>query len=258
LDYFSGYDPDLKPFSPILSSETTISGSVVTPVMAPDHTLREDAVIGLLRGAVDSVLVEQLQCSLRWGGELLNLYLEECIEAARRGCHVRILLDSRYVNGNDGKEDNIDTVNYINTLAYAEELDNLEARLIYLGNLSKLHNKGVVVDSRTVLVSSINWGPGAVLHNREVGLIVENAEIAAYFTRVFEFDWKMGPVSNGDGNRDEDEADQKDRGGENSPGFCFPMVLLAAAIALLLREKEAGKPGEKLQINRKEFRIKDR
>jgi len=192
--------PSVRPYFPVFPAGTLRGDFMITPVIGPEHTLRNDSVIGLLRSAGESVLVEQLQCPLNWGHDLPNLYLKECIHAARRGCEVRILLDSRYVSEDDGKDDNLDTVRYINEQALAENLSSLKARLIYLGNLSKLHNKGVIVDSRAVLVSSINWGPGAVLHNREVGLIIENEEVAAYYTGVFESDWEMRPVTGGSGN----------------------------------------------------------
>lgn len=60
-----------------------------------------------------------------------------------------------------------------------------------LKGLAKLHNKGVIVDGELTLVSSINWGQGAVFRNREAGVIIHSPEVADYFTRVFLRDWDL-------------------------------------------------------------------
>jgi len=52
-----------------------------------------------------------------------------------------------------------------------------------------VHNKGFVVDSRTVIVSSQNFSPAGVQQNRDAGVIMESAEIAAYFEAIFLSDW---------------------------------------------------------------------
>lgn len=55
---------------------------------------------------------------------------------------------------------------------------------------SKIHNKGIVRDGAEVLVSSQNWSGDGFLRNRDAGLIIEDREIAQYFARVFDEDWK--------------------------------------------------------------------
>ena len=102
---------------------------------------------------------------------------------------MKIILDSRYVNTADNKQDNAETMNYINEIALTRRLDNLQARLAALTYLSKVHNKGVIVDGEYTLISSINWGRGAALLNREAGVIVRNKAVAEYYTEVFLDDW---------------------------------------------------------------------
>src|SRR6201999_3848708 len=53
-----------------------------------------------------------------------------------------------------------------------------------------VHNKGFVVDGKTVVVSSQNFSPAGIETNRDAGLIIESTEIAAYFSAIFEDDWK--------------------------------------------------------------------
>jgi phosphatidylserine/phosphatidylglycerophosphate/cardiolipin synthase-like enzyme len=54
---------------------------------------------------------------------------------------------------------------------------------------NKVHNKGIVVDSAVVMVSSQNWSADGTLRNRDAGLIIHNAEAAAYFESIFLHDW---------------------------------------------------------------------
>ena len=53
----------------------------------------------------------------------------------------------------------------------------------------KVHNKGIVVDSHVVMVSSQNWSADGTLRNRDAGLIIFNPEAAAYFEEIFLHDW---------------------------------------------------------------------
>jgi phosphatidylserine/phosphatidylglycerophosphate/cardiolipin synthase-like enzyme len=52
-----------------------------------------------------------------------------------------------------------------------------------------IHNKGIIVDSSVVLVSSANWSGDGVLWNRDAGLIIHDAEVARYYEQVFLDDW---------------------------------------------------------------------
>ena len=54
---------------------------------------------------------------------------------------------------------------------------------------SNIHNKGIVVDGKRVLVSSTNWSGDGVLRNRDAGLIIDDREVAEYYERVFLDDW---------------------------------------------------------------------
>ena len=52
-----------------------------------------------------------------------------------------------------------------------------------------VHNKGIVVDSQIVVVSSQNWSSLGTGDNRDAGLIIYNAEAARYFEEIFLHDW---------------------------------------------------------------------
>jgi cardiolipin synthase len=207
----AGFVPDTSNPSgdyvaPFTSKEVT-GTFTVTPVFAPDSTfLKETAILGMIRGAQKELFVEQLYIHKHWGPSSTgtpetdpNIYLEEVMDAARRGVQVRVVLDSAFLNPNDSR-DNQYTVQYINDIAAAENLD-MNAKLINLTalNLAKVHNKGIIADNK-VLVSSINWSENSPTNNREAGVIVENEDIAQFYKQVFWWDYSDGKsIKNPDG-----------------------------------------------------------
>lgn len=56
---------------------------------------------------------------------------------------------------------------------------------------SPIHNKAIIADGERVLVSSQNWSGDGFLWNRDAGIIIDDEEIAQYFERVFDFDWRV-------------------------------------------------------------------
>ena len=175
-----------KEFSPL-----RFEGAKVTPVLAPDTSY---LIPDLLRSATSGIDIEQAYISNESGG-VPNRYLAEAINASRRGVHVRVLLDSYWFN-TEGEDDNDEMMAYINQVAESERLP-LEARCAELdrNEIEKIHNKGVIVDRKKVLVSSINWNYNSPTFNREVGVIIEQAEAARYYTAVFEDDWGQSTSS---------------------------------------------------------------
>jgi phosphatidylserine/phosphatidylglycerophosphate/cardiolipin synthase-like enzyme len=166
------------------------SGATVIPVISPDTSrLVED----LISQASESIDIEQAYITNQSDGTF-NPFLARAIEAAGNGVRVRILLDSYYYN-TEGEEDNDELVSVLNTLARRDGIP-LEARCADLArnNIEKIHNKGVIVDRRRVLVSSINWNTNSPTFNREAGVIIDHPDVGEYYSRVFEDDWEAGDV----------------------------------------------------------------
>ncbi|EHQ35263.1 phospholipase D-like domain-containing protein [Methanoplanus limicola] len=176
--YYGGYNSVFTP--------QRFDGVTVTPVISPDTSY---LIQDMISGAEESVDIEQAYIKNWSSGE--NPYLEEAIDAARRGASVRIILDSYYYNV-DGDDDNDEMAAYINSVADAESL-NLQARLARTGSGMpvKVHNKGVIVDSEKVLISSVNWNENSPQMNREAGIIAEGSGIAGYYGDVFSHDWEF-------------------------------------------------------------------
>ncbi|UCG69783.1 MAG: lamin tail domain-containing protein [Thermoplasmata archaeon] len=188
-------------YDPILSSMTFTGEFKVSPVISPDTSLLEsEGILDMINSAVDSIYIEQLEIQLSWDDkeeEYENLYLEAAIEAAeQRNVDVKILLSSKYAFPDDIDLDNYDTFIYINEYALNHNItEYLEARLVDYDRLglSKMHNKGMIVDGKKTLISSINWKRNSVAQNREAGVIIESEDVAVYFTELFLWDWNEPP-----------------------------------------------------------------
>jgi Phosphatidylserine/phosphatidylglycerophosphate/cardiolipin synthases and related enzymes len=161
------------------------TGVTVTTVLAPDTSTLIQDLIGEAEKSVD---IEQAYIKNYSRGRP-NPYLQEAIEAARRGVVVRVLLDSSWFNINE-PDDNDEMAAYINEVGRTEGIP-LSARCADLSrnNLDKIHNKGVIVDGNRVLISSINWNEQSPSFNREAGVILEHEGVGAYYQNVFNDDW---------------------------------------------------------------------
>ncbi|MBN2733849.1 MAG: phospholipase [Methanomicrobiaceae archaeon] len=163
----------------------TFTGVSVTPVVSPDTScLIED----MISSAEYSVDIEQAYIKNWSSGE--NPYLNAAISAAERGADVRILLDSYWYN-TEGEDDNDEMADYINAVAQSKNLS-LRAGLADLNSLGveKIHNKAVITDGKSVLISSVNWNENSPCYNREAGVILSGGGVAAYYSDVFEYDWE--------------------------------------------------------------------
>jgi len=165
------------------------AGATVRPVIAPDTSSQ---ITDLIDSAERSIEIEQAYIT-NDSVSSLNPYLSAAINASRRGVHVRVLLDSYWFNIEDEK-DNDEMVDLINRIGISEHIP-LEARCADLAliGVEKIHNKGVIVDDKRVLVSSINWNSVSPNFNREAGVIIDHPGVAGYFLAVFEDDWNLSP-----------------------------------------------------------------
>ena len=150
-------------------------------LVAPDNA--EGAVVDLLRGADDSIWIEQAGV-----GGVNQPFVRESLAAARRGVTVRLLLGSEWYN----REDNRAIADRLNAIADREGLD-LDARLVDPnGRFEYLHAKGAVVDGEHVLLGSLNWNNNSARNNREVALVLTGEAVGDYYGGVVRADWRGG------------------------------------------------------------------
>lgn len=154
----------------------------VTLIEAPDNA--ENEILNLLADAKKEILVQQAYIEKEWNNGL-NPFLKELIKKNESGVAVKLILDGTYETN---RERNGEIINFLKSKG-------IEAKY---GKIC-IHNKGVIVDGKKVLISSINWGENSVRRNREIGVIVENDEIAEYFRSIFYYDWNYEEKEKGKG-----------------------------------------------------------
>jgi cardiolipin synthase len=188
-----------NPSPPSASSLAARSGRLV---IGPDATLDPDGPLGLFTTARERLAIQGFYLDEAWGN-ISNPFLEAAFQAAHRGVDVRILLDGSWWSaGEAGSND--DVLAGVNRRARAEGVP-LEVRLLEpRGPIERLHNKGAIADGRVVLVSSMNWALGSATENREIGVILEDPEVARRFEFAFGADWEGRATSGADAWRIDD------------------------------------------------------
>ncbi|MHA1218088.1 MAG: phospholipase D-like domain-containing protein [Candidatus Heimdallarchaeaceae archaeon] len=149
---------------PFNETTTFVEYAEVTPIFSPDNSF--ELLSNLIQSATTSIDLElqyiKFDCDL----------LYDVIDAALRGVSIRVLIPEP-----DSSTGNV-----------TETLINSGVQVKFFKGMYD-HNKYVSVDGETVQVSSINWSNNSIENNREAGAIVKNANVAAYFKTVFNFDW---------------------------------------------------------------------
>src|SRR6266852_868495 len=156
----------------------------VQPVLSPDNYMQ--VIPDFLKAAKSSVLIEQQYIH---SADPPVAQLLQAIADARKDkpkFDVRIMLGKIFSNKDLAKE----KVNLANIAAKYGLKISVNIRYVDTTRLVHCHNKLIIVDGETVLVSSQNWSKAAVTENREAGLLFKHAGVASYFTDIFEVDWK--------------------------------------------------------------------
>ncbi|MBN2603085.1 MAG: lamin tail domain-containing protein, partial [Candidatus Thermoplasmatota archaeon] len=169
-------------YNPIYESQIITGNFSFFPVLSPDNSL--EAICNLIDSAKETILIEQLYIYKQWEDEL-NPFIEKLKDKAGQGVDIKVIM-----NYNPCYED---TNNNCNITKKDLEEHGIHVKFIYTNwtYFSNVHNKGVIVDNKSVLISSINWNYNSVMSNREVGIIIENNDVAKYYASVFFYDWNL-------------------------------------------------------------------
>ncbi|MFL5814316.1 MAG: phospholipase D-like domain-containing protein, partial [Bdellovibrionia bacterium] len=199
-------------------------GQIIT---SPDTSLK--GIIGLIQSARKTLDIEQMSFNMNWvtssngdpNAKGMSPIAQAIADAAHRGVRVRILLNDEFAfigganhGGTDGSDGtgaepdnamnlsgkttpNRRTVQAFMQLAAAEHLP-IEARIANLKamGVAYIHNKGVIVDGKITLISSINWTQNSITNNRETAVALKSPQIAAYFGQAFNQDWNRSAARN--------------------------------------------------------------
>jgi len=163
-------------------SEVFYGNFSVKPVFSPDTSFIE--IYNLLNSAEKTIYIEQLYIYKYWDKEL-NPFLEVLSKKAKNGVDVRVIMNYNPVYDSTNQKTN-QTKNYL-------EKNNVKVKFIYTNwsVFTNIHNKGAIIDNKSVLVSSINWNKNSFMNNREAGIIIENKNVSSYYSSVFFYDWNL-------------------------------------------------------------------
>lgn len=178
----------------IMPQSSSIIGNLSTPItgqfdatllVCPDNCINE--LVQMLDSADDEILLSlqylDMDWSYGWGENPIVAALED---AAERNVKIRIIFNGAYLD-----EDIQKVVDQMNEDWNATQGYDTNAIVMSAGDgVTKLHNKGAIVDKEAVLVSSINWGDSALVRNREMGLLISNNDVASVYIDSWNEDWQ--------------------------------------------------------------------
>jgi hypothetical protein len=178
----SGAPPPLPPtqtndFKRFFKPKKFTERTRITPVLTPDKGVYTGAVKELIESAKHTLCLQYQYIYLAKTTEDTPrpfLDLLDTVIARQKVLHVRIILS-------EWEE--------VHWQEWFEPLlkRGLDARGVRIQ--PNVHNKGILVDGKKVLVSSQNWSTDGTLFNRDAGVIIESEAVAGYFQKIFEHDW---------------------------------------------------------------------
>lgn len=149
-----------------------ITGRIkVQPLLTPDNYV--DCILPLIQSAEQKFYMQTqyIHPSDAGTAEKLSKLIEAVKERIDAGVDVRLIMSE------------------FETIEWLELLQGAGIDLSHVRIQPHVHNKGIIVDSKVVVVSSQNWSGAGVSDNRDAGLIIYSEEAAKYWEKVFIHDW---------------------------------------------------------------------
>ena len=193
-EWFDGDAGSFEPSRPIYLSGAlrpyrSTQTCTVRLQVSPDVSIQTPFLVPLIESS-RSIMFEQFQSDIywnaRWSSEsTANPLLTAIIDALRNGGESRGIMDSSWFN----LDRNNATVISLSSLVVSEGLDGSFLLMDERSPITILHNKGLILDGRTAIVSSNNWVYSSFARNRELAAILESEEVTSYFADAFDMDW---------------------------------------------------------------------
>lgn len=176
---------------PLVPSKTFKLGTAVQiePILSPDNYMKR--ISEWLKTAKKSIYIEEqyIRTAQTDIGTLLQA-IADTVDA--NGIEVRIVLAQPFSCGSDKCKKAFDKAKAeMQALGKDYGLKiGTNVRILNPNQFVHCHNKLIVVDQQSVLISSQNWSDSAVSKNREAGLILHSPALAAYYADIFNTDWE--------------------------------------------------------------------
>ena len=134
----------------------------------------EQAVIGLLDGAKESIVISMYNINLTDNKkDPVKFLVRDLLEALQRGVEVTLNLNTRALQGQDKKG-----IEKLIGSPIFEELKKAGCKIHLMSPYRRLHDKLIIVDSRYVVEGSTNWSTSALKTNLESATLIDSPELA--------------------------------------------------------------------------------
>jgi phosphatidylserine/phosphatidylglycerophosphate/cardiolipin synthase-like enzyme len=166
--------PEFRQFFPVAIVTGTIK---IAPLLTPDPGVYAGAVKDLIASATQTLYMQfQYIEPPKVGDPTAQPFIDlinAVVDRQAHGVDVKIIMSE------------------FEKVGYLEQLRTMGLDVVSSVKIQKnVHNKGIVVDGATVLVSSQNWSADGTLRNRDAGVIIYHQDAAQYFQQVFLHDWE--------------------------------------------------------------------
>ena len=180
VQVWTGFPEEIPPLGDIMPpARFEVDGnSIAVPILSPQNYFEE--VLAAIEKARKSVWIEQQYIKAPDDSPFVGPLLA-ALRKKKSQLDIRIVSSAKYASGWD------DTLETLLTYGLKSKLKGIDLR-----QFTHCHNKGVIIDGKTVIVSSTNWSDNSIGAAREAGVLIKNADIAGYFARAFDFDWRTG------------------------------------------------------------------
>jgi hypothetical protein len=172
-----------KMLTKFFKAQTFEGKMTVQPAITPDNYV--DVILPLFQGAENTVWMQTqyIKPSSKFPDDI-NLplpqrsILEQLINAIaslikKKDVDVRIIVDARV------------TSTMLEHLQIYGGIDGANIRRQH-----GVHNKGMIFDSKTVVIGSQNWSTEGVDSNRDASVAIQNPKMAVYWAQIFDNDWQ--------------------------------------------------------------------
>jgi phosphatidylserine/phosphatidylglycerophosphate/cardiolipin synthase-like enzyme len=148
----------------------------LTPLLTPDPGVYTAAVVALIGSAATSLYLQfqyiELPRQVDATSQPFVALVDAVIARQKAGVDVKIIMSEYETQG------------------YLEQLQARGVNVVAnVKTQNNVHNKGIIVDTKSVLISSQNWSTDGTLYNRDAGIIIEDPEVAKYYEQIFLHDW---------------------------------------------------------------------
>ena len=173
---FAIADGRTPPFVQFWAPTTVTQSMTITPLLTPDPAGYASHVQTLIESATVSLYMQfqyiKLPTIAATAPAAFTALLAAVAARQQAGVDVRIIMSEFETQGS------------LEQLMSAGLDGNASVRI-----QNNVHNKCIIVDATTVLVSSQNWSGAGITANRDAGVILQNTALARYFHTIFAHDW---------------------------------------------------------------------